>query len=98
MSTIYTDRYSFCGVDAFEICASARVKDVMASLLCKLPLTVSLPHMRVSLAWTVLQGVPGMQESQGNTGIAEFCERRETAGSGGTYQDSSVSSGAEEFS
>ena len=40
--------------------------------------------MRVSLTWTVLQGVSGMQESRGNTGIAEFCERRETAGSGGT--------------
>ena len=43
--------------------------------------------MRVSLAWTVLQGVSGMQESRGNTGIAEFCERQERAGSGGTWRE-----------
>ncbi len=66
---------------------AAKVKEMMPPLLCKLPLTVFLRHMRVSLAWTVLQGVSGMQESRGNTGIAEFCERQERAGSGGTRRE-----------
>ena len=47
---IYIDRRSFCGMEPFEFGASAKVEDVIASLLCKLPLILFLPHIRISLA------------------------------------------------
>ena len=37
-------------MEPFEFGASAKVEDVIASLLCKVPLILFLPHIRISLA------------------------------------------------